>query len=200
MDVASYQPGCATRTTRFFTSGPHYPGHGFSLIEMMVSLAVLAILSAYAYPAFDSMLQRQRQATSINALISTLYHVRSEAIMRNRDVMVCKSRDGLDCTRSGEWEQGWLVFEDSNRNRVRDSNEGVISRQPALNKITIYYRAFGSDHYLIYTAAGITKTNGTYTFCDASGAVGARAVIVYKTGRPRTSATRSDGDPLRCPP
>ncbi|HEY0720663.1 MAG TPA: GspH/FimT family pseudopilin [Gammaproteobacteria bacterium] len=200
MDVTSSKPGCAIGVTRFFTSSAAIQTHGFTLIELLVTVAVAAILTVYALPAFRDFTNRQQQVAYINSLVSALYLARSEAITRNSDVMVCKAVNGQTCTTQGEWEQGWLVFEDRNGDRTLDSEEAVLARQARLNSITVYYRAFGSTNYLVYNARGITNTNGTYTFCDAGGSTTARALIIAKTGRPRSSATRSDGTPLNCPP
>jgi type IV fimbrial biogenesis protein FimT len=191
--VCHAQPG-------FSTFKSPLAGRGFTLIELVVTMALLAIVTAYSLPSLNNFITRQRQVSSINLLLSSLYLARSEAVMRSNDVMVCKSSNGNSCTTTGEWEQGWLLFEDRDSDRLLDSDEPIIASQQPMKEITIYYRAFGSKNYIVYTANGITNTNGTYTFCDPSGNATPRALIVYKTGRPRTSPTRSDGSPLTCPP
>jgi type IV fimbrial biogenesis protein FimT len=83
---------------------------GFSLIELMITLAVLAIVLAAAAPSFSEMLQRTRAATQANELLSAFSFARSEALKRARPVSVCSSADGLVC--GGQWSDGWLVFVD----------------------------------------------------------------------------------------
>lgn len=200
MDVASSRPGCAPRTTRFFTSAIAVHCRGFTLIELLVAMAILIILAANAIPSIKDFINGQRKIAHMNTLAASLYLARSEAIMRNSDVVICKSNNGATCTTNGEWEQGWIVFEDRDSDKKHDADEAVLARQSRLNGITLYYRAFGSNHYIVYRSQGITKTNGTYTFCDSGGSESARALIIYKTGRVRPSATRSDGSPLTCPP
>jgi len=200
MDVASYQPGCAWRTTRFFMCSNQSRSCGFTLLELLVALSILTILISYALPSVSAFIDGQRKIAHLNSMASTLYLARSEAIMRNSEVMVCKSYDGNRCITSGEWEQGWIVFEDRDGNRIHDAEEVILARQKAASGITVYYRAFGSNHYIVFNAQGVTETNGTYTFCDSNGSASARALIVYKTGRSRTSSVRSDGTPLSCPP
>lgn len=200
MDVASSRPGCARCTTRFFTSRVQQHCRGFTLIELLVAVAILTILLSYAIPSTRSFIDGQRRISQQNDLVSTLYLARSEAIMRNSDVVVCKSNDGQTCISSGEWDQGWLVFEDQDGDRTPSADDAIIASHAPLNGTRLYYRAFGSNHYIVYHSQGITKTNGTYTFCDAAGAQSARALIIYKTGRVRSSNTRSDGTPLTCPP
>jgi len=200
MDVASSEPGCARCTTRFFTSTVRLHCHGFTLIELLVAMAILAILLSYAIPSTRSFIDGQRKITQLNDMAATLYLARSEAIMRNSDVVVCKSSDAQTCISSGEWDQGWLVFEDQDGDRTPSADEAIIASHAPLNGTRLYYRAFGSNHYIVYHPQGITRTNGTYTFCGAAGDESARALIVYKTGRVRSSNTRSDGTPLVCPP
>src|SRR5512145_1431495 len=108
MDVASSRPGCAPRTTRFFTYTAHCQCHGFTLIELLVVMAILIVLVSAAIPSFSEIIAGQRKIAHLNSMVSTLYLARSEAIMRNRDVVLCKSNDAEACVTDGEWEQGWL--------------------------------------------------------------------------------------------
>lgn len=201
MDVASSKPGSASRTTRLFTYTVSFQYHGFTLIELLVALAILTVLISYAIPSIRDFIDGQRKIAYLNSLASTHYLARSEAIMRNRDVVICKSSNGHTCVTSGEWEQGWIVYEDRDGDRHHDADvEAILARHESLSGITVYYRAFGSDHYIVYRPQGITKTNGTYTFCDSGGSRTAIALIIYKTGRARSSRKRSDGSALTCPP
>jgi len=163
-------------------------------------VAILLILFSYAIPSARSFIDGQRKIAHLNSLAMTLYLARSEAIMRNSEVVVCKSINGQTCITTGEWEQGWMVFEDRDGDRSHGDDEAVLARHGRLSGITVYYRAFGSNHYIVYRPQGTTKTNGTYTFCDSGGSENARALIIYKTGRVRSSTTHSDGSALTCPP
>lgn len=84
---------------------------GFSLIELMVTLAVLAILTMVALPSFRSMLQRGKVSGASNALLADLRYARAEAIDRGQVVSLCPSSNGSSCTAEGKaWESGWLVY------------------------------------------------------------------------------------------
>ena len=104
---------------------------GFTFVELIVALAVAAILMGTAVPSFTSLMNSNRLATQANDLLGAIMIARSEAIRLNRRVILCSSDDGATCSvASGRWN-GWLVFADNNRNDTPDSGEvlrtGTIS-------------------------------------------------------------------------
>lgn len=119
---------------------------GFSLIELMVVVAILAILSALAAPSFTPLMERWRVRDSAENLQSTLYYARSEAIKRSGNVIITKSADTGSCTSSGstQWNCGWVVFFDVNGNGMQDAcvanaipNECTLQVVSPPNRVTI---------------------------------------------------------------
>lgn len=98
---------------------------GFTLIELMVTISVMAILAAIAYPSFQSTLRSNRMATTSNELISALSLARSEAIKGTRGGGVCASTNGTECD-GAAWTDGWMVWEDTNRSGDFDSDDTVL--------------------------------------------------------------------------
>lgn len=70
---------------------------GFTLIELMVTIAVLAILLAIAAPSLETMLNQNRLAAASDQVIATLQNARMEAVRQNRRVMICDSSNGGQC-------------------------------------------------------------------------------------------------------
>jgi type IV fimbrial biogenesis protein FimT len=171
---------------------------GFTLLELLSILAIVMILFGIGMPFLKATVTTNRLATSINALAGTLAYTRSEAIRRNQHVVVCKSHGAIECTREGDWRQGWLVYVDINRNRILDEEEPILGSDRLTEKIQVAYRAFGSRHYLVYRPSGTTHTNGTFTFCDPAYPETARALIITKTGRARLSNASAGGGRLDC--
>lgn len=80
---------------------------GFTLIELMITLALLAIVANIAVPALDGLLTRNRQQALMEQVESIINHARTEAILQRRTIEVCGSIDGKAC--SASWSNGWLV-------------------------------------------------------------------------------------------
>jgi type II secretory pathway pseudopilin PulG len=103
---------------------------GWTLLEALTALAVLAVVVAMASPAWGELRARQRLQGMAHQLLDSLLWARSEALMRQLRVGVCASGDGQSCDSAGRWEQGWLVFEDRLANGRRDPQEGVLQFFP----------------------------------------------------------------------
>lgn len=99
--------------------------NGFTLVELMVTIAVVAILATIAFPGFQSTIRSNRVATAGNELIASLSLARSEAIRGTRGGAVCASKAGTSCD-GASWVDGWMVWEDRNGNGTFDSGEPVL--------------------------------------------------------------------------
>lgn len=83
---------------------------GFTLMEMLITIAVLAILVALAVPNFRQFIQNNRLAAQANELVAAMQYSRSEALRRGEVVQVCSSSDQATC--GGSWNQGWIAVVD----------------------------------------------------------------------------------------
>ena len=169
---------------------------GVTLLELMVVLAIAAILLLAGIPSFASLINSTRLSTATNEMISSLHLTRSEAIKRNSRAVMCTSATGTSCAVSGGWHQGWLVFHDANNNAKLDLGETVVLTRQAL-PAGLWATSTGTTaRYVSYAPSGGTKQvsgawqGGTLTLCNESGSLNsARKVIISSTGRPRTEKT-----------
>jgi len=104
---------------------------GLTLVELMVTLAVFAVLVVIAVPAYNNVININRTAEGINALSRDLSMARSEALARNANVTICASANATTatpptCSGSNTWETGWIVFVDFNRDGVVDTSDVLL--------------------------------------------------------------------------
>lgn len=97
---------------------------GFTLLELMVTVTIAAILLALALPSFQSSMRSNRVATATNELLASLALARSEAVRNTRGAGICASADGASC--GIDWNSGWLVWTDLNGNGAVDAGENVV--------------------------------------------------------------------------
>jgi type IV fimbrial biogenesis protein FimT len=102
---------------------------GFTMIELMMTVAIGAIVLMLAVPSFRYVTNSNRIAAEINGLLGDLQFARAEAIKEGKTVTVCVSTDGLNCTGSTSWEGGWIVFSDPTNFGVVDANETILRVQ-----------------------------------------------------------------------
>ena len=162
---------------------------GFTILELMITLAVAAILLSLAAPSFTSIIKNNRLITEINSLSASLNLARSEAIKRSLTVTVCKS-DDQDSTPScsGNWHDGWIVFEDINDTGTFESGDTLIRVRPALTAGTTL--VFPGKNRVTYKADGFSVGfNSTFKLCDDRGTSSAKGLVVSNTGRVRTATS-----------
>ncbi len=165
----------------------------FTLIELVVSLAILGALVALAVPSYRSWIAEAQQRNAARALIEALHFARGEAIKRGVRVNLCKSMDGVACSISGGWESGWLMFADADRSGAIDGAEGVIVvERSAPTDITIIGNQ-PVDDYVSYTGLGTARMlngalqMGTFTVCKPG--LPALDVVLAHSGRARMQKT-----------
>lgn len=170
---------------------------GVTLIELLVALAIVAILGAIAAPTFRDLALNSARTATVNDFFHALFLARSEAIKRGQIVSLCPSADGQSCAKQqGAWTQGWIVFVNKDRDEpvVRDEDEPLLAVYRPRENISIESNR-ASYSFRPHVQAVV---NGTIVFCDPRGSAHARAIIISHTGRPRVAQRDSSGKPLKC--
>lgn len=104
---------------------------GVTLIEILIALAIIAVLMAIAVPSYRYITYSSRVASEINSMTGSLQFARAEAIKQGLPVTVCASTTGTSCSGSNSWSTGWMVFSDANGNATVDAGENILRQQAA---------------------------------------------------------------------
>jgi type IV fimbrial biogenesis protein FimT len=182
---------------------------GFSLIELMVVIAIAAVLTALAVPSFQGMIASSNLTSTTNDLIATLARAKSDAVRRGKRVTVCISADGASCSTTGDWTQGWILFNDD----VHPSGAAAVESTDDITSITaelsngLFVKAKGSQAYFSYSADGQAKLMnggsgaGTLRVCSPSSALTndtrARDIVINWVGR--VTLEKPTGVAASCP-
>lgn len=116
------------RQLKPFTRSP-----GFTLLELMITIALAAILLGVALPSFTGVINSNRVTNKSNDLVGALNIARGQAPFLGHRVSVCASADGTSCSGSTAWNAGWIVFVDGGAAGVVDGDDVVLNVYPSIN-------------------------------------------------------------------
>jgi type IV fimbrial biogenesis protein FimT len=172
------------------------PAPGFTLIELAIVLAIVAILLRVATPGMSRTVAARALAAQSSEFMAALRFARAEAIRRGMPVTVCASvAPGVPPACQGpqatDWRSGWIVFADHQRRGVLDEHDPLLRVQQPLQRTGGVAGTRGS---ISFTAAGFsTDASSHYLFSPpaeaALDAPPAVMVCVSKQGRPRLAGS-----------
>jgi type IV fimbrial biogenesis protein FimT len=177
---------------------------GYTLLELMVVLSIVAILAFMVVPGVQDTLRRNAKDSSMLNLMSAIALARSEAVTQSRTVSICRSTNQATCeiTAGEDWSAGWLVFSDASIAGTVDGTDTLLQSGKATNALSIVTlnTALNADFpadFLQFDEDGFlnNSTTGAYLkFCDSGNdAVDARAIWLSNTGRVVLSTADADG-------
>ena len=158
---------------------------GFTIIELMITVALIAIIAAIGIPSFQDVVASNRVISSINELHAGLRLARLEAVKRNDSVVFCATSDSATC--NGVWGDGWLVFHDADGDGAVDTDELIRVGDGVHSGYNLTFSGGGSS--ITFVARGMTSgESGTFKLCDSEADAGlARGIILLSTGATRRS-------------
>ena len=141
---------------------------GFTLMELMVTIAIAGILLGVAIPSFTSIISSNRLTTYANELVTALNLARSEAIKRGGSVTVRKV-DSNSCTKTGvNWNDGWDVFTDVNNNGTCDTSDVLIRTYAPFPSFYTLRGNYFFINFIRYKPDGSSNVAGSFVLCDNS--------------------------------
>ncbi|WP_417705815.1 GspH/FimT family protein [Pseudomonas sp.] len=157
-----------------------------TLPELLVTLALLALLSTYAVPGFAKWVTSNKQRMLREKLFHSLQMARTQAVLKSRSMELCGSTDALDC--DGNWHKGWIL-------RVAASKEILAVEQ--LHQVDLPLRWKGSRDRIVFRDNGQTPlSNGRFILCEDDGKL-LWQLIISRQGRIRQGTARENLDEAR---
>lgn len=168
------------------------PTSGFTLIEIMIALVVLATTLSVSLPLFQSMLHRNRLRAETGRFLDAINLARSEAVMRNQPVSICPSAMALtgkaQCT--GTYAGGWIVFANLDKDKVVDADTDEVIRVfeslPPDYRLTNRSGSKAAFELINYLPDGSSHSNRTLLFCPPPHTTEqSQSIIINIVGRAR---------------
>jgi len=192
---------------------------GFTLIELIVALAILGIILSVGVPSFQQAVLNAQINNARSALLADLNLARVEAVKGRTRVMVCARESDTTC--GSDWTKGWIVYEDSapsgtafdldSRERVvRVQNQSIVADNNIEVSSTIRSNVSSSmtlPSQYAFESRGRSGVSGLIVLCDSRGGDEARTIVITAGGAIRTSMSLNAagdkvdpwGDALQCP-
>ncbi len=179
---------------------------GISIVELVVSLAIVAILATTGVPAFSSFIQSNRLNESSFDVLATINLARTEAVKRRTRVLLCRSADPTLPTPScggsaNTWTTGWLVFASGDSNSTYEAGTDTLLGIGLVDSSNVTVITNGtSDRNLEYNSDGTTNEGGDtarFALCDKRGGAQGRQINIPAHGRPKFVKGNS-ASPINC--
>jgi type IV fimbrial biogenesis protein FimT len=193
---------------------------GFTLYELMLVLAIAAVMFGIAIPNMRTYVWNNRMTSAANDMLTAVYRARSESVKRHTQTILCftddSEEDVPEC--DGDGTQGWVVFADTDGDGDAEAGEEVVLRHgPLPDTISLLSKPNGNAGYVAFNAAGFARNIGLgsallgVVMCDSRGNTpttsdeysAARGLTISPTGRPRVTRSvdtiKNDANLGNCP-
>ncbi len=189
---------------------------GFTLIELIVAVAVVALALGLAAPSYEMFVVSSRMSGSVNELQGAVAYARSEAVKKQATVTMCSSADGAACANSAQWTNGWLIFTDRDSDATVDAADTIArvgNQQEGGSSVKLEGFSYG-DGVIQFNAEGMLRGGnpaaGSIIVCPNDNDVqDAKAVVLYISGFSRLAVDEDSpgnntvelhtGDDVACP-
>lgn len=179
------EAGEVCRMTTDWERGGAMAERGFTLVELMIAVAVLAVLAAIAYPSFTQVIRSNRVATASNEWVAAVSLARSTAVRNTTGAGICASGDGATC--GVEWNAGFLLWDDDNGDGTLDNAETVLRFVQGPQEMTVE----GPEDPITFDGRGRRRNAADVTLAlqpdECGGQELRRTFVINYSGQMRTT-------------
>lgn len=169
---------------------------GFTLIEALVALVVIAILFGLAVPALSNASEAVHNGSAQAALGGSILGAVTHSASAGAEVVLCPG-DANGCRSTIDWSRGWIAFADIDGDRQRDPTDTLLKRVEALGGDVHLRSTPGRTRLVVQPNGGNAGSNVTFTLCDGRGVEKAMTLVLANNGRLR-SGTPSEAAAHAC--
>ena len=162
---------------------------GFHFLESLIVILIIGIISSFALPAYSSLIESQHRHTTLHSLHHLVALARSEAIKRNKHVVICPSRNAISCEKTKDYSRGWIMFENTDQKypAQRNADEALIDFNQAQKNA--FFDIYANRYAFTFRPINKRNTNGTFITCPNTlsniNNHKYQSVVISFTGRPR---------------
>lgn len=164
--------------------------YGITLVELMITIAILAIVAVVAVPSFQAVMANLEANRVQSTMRSVIQDSKHRAFTNRQRITICGSSNLQDC--DAQWSTGFIIFNDLNKNKFKDANEDIINKHTFnLKHGTLTWRAPSRNKTLFFQPdTGLPRgSNGSFTYCANSNKH--QKVIVSMMGHARHETATS---------
>ena len=164
---------------------------GFTLLEAVIAMAVVAVLAATAVPAWSNAREAAHNGSARTALMRSLMGAISHAALTGSEVVLCPG-DATGCRSTSDWSHGWVAFADIDGDRVRDPADTLLTTVEPLGGKVHLRSTTGRIRLVFQPNGGNAGSNVTFTLCDGRGPAKAVTLVLASDGRLRESQAAAE--------
>jgi type IV fimbrial biogenesis protein FimT len=160
---------------------------GFTLLELVIVIAILGITTAFAAPELGTMIKNNRISGGASDFVAALQFAKAESAAQLNNVVICKKNATSNgCTAGGDWQQGWIVFADTNGDAGFTAGEAILLNHEALHDNITFGGTAGVTNSITYRSSGTTSIIAVQTLIMCDDRLfdsNARGILITITGR-----------------